>query len=61
MIQCAEKRIDEVADKQGESHAAIFLREHNKIFICDSEAETIELPSYHAKRCLHLQYCRNKG
>ena len=42
-----------LADEQGKSYTIRFLREHNKVCICDTELDTIELPSYYAKNHLH--------
>ena len=56
-----EQFINTKANEIGESHATRFLREHHKIHIRDSEANTIELPSYFTKRRMCREYCYEKG
>ena len=59
-VEC-ELYIKLLASEQGEQHATRFMREHHKIWVRDTEVDTIELPSYYTKRRLYRNYCWDKG
>ena len=50
-----------LAKENGESHAAHFIRDHNKAFVRDAKLDTIGLLSYFTKCRLCEKNCFNKG
>ena len=59
-LECA-LHIKNIASEQGEQHATRFMREHHKIWVRDTEVDTVELPSYYTKRRIYRNYCWDKG
>ena len=53
--------MQELANKEGESHAIRFMREHHKMCLRDSEVKTIELPSSCTKHKIYKLYCCDDG